>query len=124
MGEQTHELSKTKLLGAEPQPELVRLFSNETQVTKNTPPAFLAHARDDTDVPPDNSRRFVAALQANRVPVEYGPFQKNCNFFSIFRSGKGNNPFWPKRPPGGCTRGVCPLFLSVRYFDSVAVLLR
>jgi acetyl esterase/lipase len=71
MGEQTHELSKTKLLGADPQPELVRLFSNETQVTNNTPPAFLAHAQDDTDVPPDNSRRFVAALQANRVPVEY-----------------------------------------------------
>ena len=41
MGEKTHELSKTKLLGAKPQPELVQLFSNETQVTDQTPPAFL-----------------------------------------------------------------------------------
>ncbi|MHB8974125.1 MAG: alpha/beta hydrolase [Pirellulaceae bacterium] len=71
MGEQTHELSKTKLLGAHPKPELVQLFSNETQVTDQTPPAFLAHAQDDTDVPPDNSRRFVAALKAHHVPVEY-----------------------------------------------------
>jgi acetyl esterase/lipase len=71
MGEKTHKLSKTKLLGADPKPELVRLFSNETQVTEDTPPAFLAHARDDKSVPPDNSRRFVAALRAHNVPVEY-----------------------------------------------------
>ena len=71
MGEKTHSLSKTKLLGANPKPELVRLFSNETQVTDQTPPAFLAHARDDTGVPPDNSRWFVAALRAHQVPVEY-----------------------------------------------------
>jgi acetyl esterase/lipase len=71
MGEKTHALSKTKLLGATPAPELVRLFSNETQVTDQTPPAFLAHARDDTDVPPENSRNFVAAMKAQHVPVEY-----------------------------------------------------
>ncbi|MDD4270283.1 MAG: alpha/beta hydrolase [Pirellulales bacterium] len=71
MGAKTHKLSKTKLLGADPKPELVRLFSNETQVTEQTPPAFLAHARDDVSVPPDNSRMFVAALRAHHVPVEY-----------------------------------------------------
>jgi len=71
MGEKTHSLSKTKLLGENPKPELVRLFSNETQVTGETPPAFLVHARDDTGVPPDNSRNFVAAMKAHRVPVEY-----------------------------------------------------
>lgn len=71
MGEKTHALSKTKLLGSDPKPELVRLFSNETQVTDKTPPAFLAHAKDDTSVPPDNSRNFVAAMKTNHVPVEY-----------------------------------------------------
>lgn len=71
MGEKTHSLSKTKLLGADPRPELVRLFSNETQVTDQTPPAFLAHATNDIDVPPDNSRNFVAAMKAHHVPVEY-----------------------------------------------------
>lgn len=71
MGEKTHSLSKTKLLGPNPKPELVRLFSNETQVTEQTPPAFLVHAKNDTGVPPDNSRNFVAAMKAHGVPVEY-----------------------------------------------------
>lgn len=71
MGEKTHALSKSKLLGVDPKPELIRLFSNETQVTGQTPPAFLAHARDDRGVPPDNSRNFVAAMKAHHVSVEY-----------------------------------------------------
>src|SRR5690606_23443772 len=44
----THGGSKKNLLGNEPQPKDVRSFSNELQVTKNTPPAFLVHAEDDT----------------------------------------------------------------------------
>lgn len=71
MGEKTHALSKTKLLGENPKPEMVRLFSNETQVTDQTPPAFLTHAANDTGVPPENSRNFVAAMKAHHVPVEY-----------------------------------------------------
>ncbi|MFA6560406.1 MAG: alpha/beta hydrolase [Verrucomicrobiia bacterium] len=71
MGEKTHALSRTKLLGENPKPELVRLFSNETQVTDQTPPAFLTHAANDTGVPPENSRNFVAAMKAHHVPVEY-----------------------------------------------------
>jgi acetyl esterase/lipase len=71
MGEKTHALSKTKLLGENPKPDLVRLFSNETQVTDQTPPAFIVHAADDKPVPPENSRDFVAAMKAHHVPVEY-----------------------------------------------------
>jgi|GEM_PF-106390 len=71
MGQKTHPLSKAKLLGPDPSPDLVRLFSNETQVTDHTPPAFLSHASNDIDVPPDNSRDFVAAMRACHVPVEY-----------------------------------------------------
>ena len=48
MGEKTHGGSKTNLLGRDPKPELVELFSNEKQVTDKTPPMFLAHAKDDT----------------------------------------------------------------------------
>lgn len=71
MGAKTHALSKTKLLGLDPAPGQVREFSNETQVSDQTPPAFLTHAIDDTAVPPENSRDFVAAMRAHRVPVEY-----------------------------------------------------
>jgi len=46
-------------------------FSNETQVTKNTPPAFLAHAKDDKAVVPDNSRMFHDALRSHNVASKY-----------------------------------------------------
>ena len=71
MGEQTHGGSKANLLGPAPTPELVERFSNEKQVTGQTPPAFLAHARDDHAVPPGNSRMFYEALLAHKVAAEY-----------------------------------------------------
>jgi acetyl esterase/lipase len=74
MSEKPHPLTKTKLLGATPSPDLVRLYSNETQVGDQTPPAFLVHALDDAPVPPDHSRNFVSALTAHGVFVEYLEF--------------------------------------------------
>lgn len=71
MGAKTHEGSKRSLLGPSPAAETVALFSNEKQVTDKTPPAFLAHAKDDGPVPPDNSRMFYEALQAHKVAAQY-----------------------------------------------------
>ncbi|MBS0263633.1 MAG: alpha/beta hydrolase [Planctomycetes bacterium] len=71
MTELTHGGSKLNLLGKDPTPELVNLFSNEKQITSETPPAFLAHAVDDKPVPPENSRLFYAALQKAKVPSHY-----------------------------------------------------
>lgn len=70
MGEFTHAGSKAQLLGTDPKPELVRLYSNELQVSAQTPPTFLAHAIDDKAVPIENSRQFVAAMRANHLPVQ------------------------------------------------------
>ena len=71
MGDKTHAGSKRNLLGPEPSENLVALFSNEKQVTDETPPTFLAHAVDDEPVPPENSRELYAALQKNLVVSEY-----------------------------------------------------
>lgn len=71
MGEKTHAGSKRNLLGKDPSPQLVELFSNEKQVTAKTPPTFLAHAKDDGPVPPINSQLFYDALQAHQVPSQY-----------------------------------------------------
>ncbi|MFA6172928.1 MAG: alpha/beta hydrolase [Kiritimatiellales bacterium] len=71
MGGKTHAGSKNNLLGKTPTPEAVELFSNEKQVTAQTPPTFLAHAQDDRLVPPDNSQLFFEALRAHNVPAEY-----------------------------------------------------
>lgn len=71
MGADTHGGTRTNLLGAAPSPELIELFSNEQQVTPQTPPAFLAHAQDDTAVPPSNSKTLYDALRTHDVPAEY-----------------------------------------------------
>ena len=71
MGEMTHRGSKRNLLGKDPSAESMTLFSNETQVTKVTPPAFLAHAKDDKIVPSDHSRMFHEALKDKHVSSEY-----------------------------------------------------
>lgn len=66
----THMGSKNNLLGKNPSAELVKQFSNELQVTKNTPPAFLVQAGDDRTVPVENSVRYYQACIKNKVPVE------------------------------------------------------
>ncbi len=71
MGEKTHAGSRENLLGPEPTAEVVTLFSNELQVTDQTPPTFLTHARDDVVVSPENSLMFYRAFQAQGVPGKY-----------------------------------------------------
>lgn len=67
----THQGSRHNLLGKDPSPKLVELYSNEKQVTAKTPPTFLAHAKDDAVVVPANSQMFYDALQAHRVQGQY-----------------------------------------------------
>jgi acetyl esterase/lipase len=71
MGSGAHGGSKKNLLGENPSAEAVQQFSNELQVTARTPPAFLAHALNDTLVPPEHSAKFYEALQAVKVPSKY-----------------------------------------------------
>ena len=73
MDAKTHAGTKNNLLGPNPTPGLVELFSNEKQVTAQTPPVFLAHAQDDRAVSPENSQQFYEALQAHKVPAQYLP---------------------------------------------------
>lgn len=71
MSDKTHLGSKKNLLGENPDAKLIDLFSNEKQVTPKTPPMFLAHAKDDRVVVPENSRALYEALQAQKVPAKY-----------------------------------------------------
>jgi len=70
MGEFTDTSSRKELLGDNPPADLVRLYSNELQVSADTPPVFIVHAIDDEPVPIENSRQFVAAMQKHQRPVE------------------------------------------------------
>lgn len=71
MTDKGHGGSRDNLLGPDPKPDLIDLFSNEKQVTEKTPPVFLTHAKDDVVVVPDNSRAMHKALKAHKVPTEY-----------------------------------------------------
>jgi acetyl esterase/lipase len=65
-----HTGSRDNLIGNTPAPDQVRLYSNELQVTAQTPPTFLVHAEDDKTVPVQNSLVFYQALNRHNVPAE------------------------------------------------------
>lgn len=63
----THQGSKDNLLGKTPSQEMLNLYSNEKQVTPQTPPAFIMHSCDDKAVPVSNSIDYYTALVKNGV---------------------------------------------------------
>jgi acetyl esterase/lipase len=69
-GQHTHPATRRGLLGESPDPELIRLLSNDKHVTSRTPPTFLVHAWDDEVVPMENSVLFFMALRKAGVPSE------------------------------------------------------
>jgi acetyl esterase/lipase len=75
MGRFAHAGSKKGLIGDDPPPELIKLMSNEQQVTAQTPPCFIWHGLDDKTVPVENSVMFADALKNNSVPFELHIYQ-------------------------------------------------
>jgi acetyl esterase/lipase len=65
-----HTGSLRNLLGDNPSEEMVRLLSNELQVTSDTPPAFIWHTTDDKSVPVEHALMFASSLSRNKVPFE------------------------------------------------------
>lgn len=66
----THKGSRSSLLGNNPNDALVNQYSNELQVTKNTPPTFIVHSGDDAVVPVENSLNLYTALRAKGIKTE------------------------------------------------------
>ncbi|MEO8334531.1 MAG: alpha/beta hydrolase [bacterium] len=79
----THLGSRKNLLGDSPDDALVRLMSNELQVTRNTPPTFIVHSTDDKTVPVANSLMFYQALRNNGVPTEMHVFEYGGHGFGL-----------------------------------------
>lgn len=92
----THMGSRRNLLGTDPPADLVALMSNETQVTKDTPPTFIFHTADDPVVHVRNAVEFYAACMRHGVKAELHVYQHG-------RHGVGlapNDPIlrtWPDR---------------------------
>jgi acetyl esterase/lipase len=83
MKDRTHSGSRKNLLGDNPSAELLTLLSNEEQVTKETPPAFLVHTMTDTAVPVENSLMFVMALRKAGVPFEFHLYERGPHGFGL-----------------------------------------
>jgi acetyl esterase/lipase len=85
-GPYAHNGSKENLLGKNPSQKLVDLYSNEKQVTADTPPCFLVHAEDDGAVPVQNALLFYDAMIKNKVKGEMHLFEEGGHGFGM------NNP--------------------------------
>lgn len=94
----THRDSRNNLLGKNPSKEVIDQYSNELQVNKNTPPAYITHAADDNVVDVDNSIQYFEALRHNKVPVELHIYQSGGHGF-IFRQPDWIDPLlsWMKK---------------------------
>lgn len=65
----SHGGSRENLLGKSPSAELEKKFSNELQVTAETPKAFIMLSSDDRAVVPQNGVNYYMALVQNKVPA-------------------------------------------------------
>jgi acetyl esterase/lipase len=83
-----HLGSREALLGKTPNPDLVKYYSNELQVTNDTPPAFIVHASDDSGVPVQNALLMFEALQSRKVPAEMHILSEGEHGFGL---GTGND---------------------------------
>ena len=69
-GEFTHKGSRKNLIGDNASQDLIDLYSNEKQVTPQTPVTFIVHANDDKTVPVENALDYIKALNKAGVKNE------------------------------------------------------
>ncbi|GAB4048022.1 alpha/beta hydrolase [Spirosoma litoris] len=95
-GEKAHTGSRDKLLGKlNTSPELVAYYSNELQVTAQTPPTFLVHSEDDKAVPVENSISFYLACLKNSVPAEMHLYPTGGHGYGMRTAKFGSLNTWP-----------------------------
>ena len=97
LGEFAHKGSRDNLLGKNPSPDLVKLLSNELQVTTNTPTCFLWTTFEDKTVPMENTMLFAEALRKNHVPFALHIYEKGGHGMGL----KDKFPFANPHPWAG-----------------------
>ena len=82
----THINSRKQILGEQPDKELIRAYSANLHITKDTPPAFITVAADDAAVSPKNSISYCQALLENKVPVSLHVYPEGGHSFAFRES--------------------------------------
>lgn len=90
-----HMGSRDQLIGKTPSQEKINEYSNELQVTPETPPTFLVHASDDDVVVPMNSIAFYDSLISKKVSAEIHIYKSGGHGFGL--QIKGTKEFWMDR---------------------------
>lgn len=107
MGAYTHEGSRSCLLGEQQtDQEMIRLLSNELQITEQTPPTFLWHTVDDSAVPVENAMMFAEGLRRNNVPFD----------LHLFESGNHGLGLAEQHNEAGLWPTLCEAWLKRRRF--------
>jgi acetyl esterase/lipase len=97
MGEGAHQGSREKLLGANPTPEAVAVWSLEKHVTADAVSSFVCLATDDDVVPPaPNGIAFYSQLQDKKVPSQLHVFEKGGHGFSLHWAQGKPCGAWPQ----------------------------
>lgn len=65
----THMGSRNNLLGKDVTPEIEELYSNEKQITPDTPRAIILFSDDDGAVPPANGAQYYLGLKKHNIPA-------------------------------------------------------
>lgn len=86
-----HSGSREQLIGQHPSKDQIDYFSNELQITKETPPTFLVHATDDNVVKVENSVAFYSNLIKNKVPAELHIYQRGGHGFGLNNKTTSDN---------------------------------
>lgn len=90
-----HMGSRENLIGKNHDLKLIEYFSNERQVTAETPKTFLVLADDDQTVDPKNSIEFYSALKEKGIPAELHIFREGGHGFGMTKKGKPHDQ-WPE----------------------------
>lgn len=90
----THQGSRENLIGKSPSKKLIQQYSNELQVTKQTPITFMVHSANDGAVPIENSLGYFKALQKNKVKSEIHIFEQGGHGYGLNKK-TGTQLQWP-----------------------------
>jgi len=88
-GPEGHEGSRINLIGNtndEKTKKAIDYFSNEKQITKDTPPAFLVHSKDDDAVPVAGAIHYYDNLIAHKVPAEIYLYEKGGHGYGMINA--------------------------------------
>ena len=93
MGKYAHAGSKRNFLGADTTKAMIEKYSNELQVTINTPPAFMVHAQNDSTVNVRNSLLFYNALIEKNVQASIHIFPQGGHGIGLV-DNPGSTELW------------------------------